>query len=106
VVLPPNRRIDIPVFGTVSPRGYSTETVDAQTHIRWEEVTTRGISVQYYLQRDIPIFGAIAAVSITIGLGGAYYYKRQMEQLRELREEMGLDVEVEEKDDGPPPGMK
>jgi hypothetical protein len=106
VVLPPNRRIDIPVFGTVSPRGYSAETTEGQTHIQWEEVTSRGISVQYYLQRDIPIFGAIAAVSITIGLGGAYYYKRQMEQLRELREEMGLDVEVEEKDDGPPPGMK
>jgi hypothetical protein len=106
VVLPPDRRIDLPVFGTVSPRGYEAETTDGQTHIRWEEVTTRGISVQYYLQRDIPIFGAIAAVSIIIGLSGAYYYKRQMERLRELREEMGLDVEVEERDDGPPPGMK
>jgi hypothetical protein len=106
LVLPPNRRVDLPVFGTVSPRGYQVETVEDRTHIRWDEVTSRGVSVQYYLQRDIPIFGAIAAVSITIGLGGAYYYKRQMEQLRELREEMGLDVEVEERDDGPPPGMK
>ncbi|WP_152041427.1 DUF5803 family protein [Salinigranum salinum] len=106
VVLPPNRRIDIPVFGSVSPRGSSAETIDGQTHIRWEEVTSRGITVQYYLQRDIPIFGAIAAVSIVIGLGGAYYYKRQIDRLRELREEMGLDVEVEEKDDGPPPGMR
>jgi hypothetical protein len=106
VVLPPNRRIDIPVFGTVSPRGYTAETIDSRTHIRWDEVSSRGISVQYYLQRDIPIFGAIAAVSIVIGLGGAFYYKRQIDQLREVREEMGLDVDVEEKDDGPPPGMR
>jgi hypothetical protein len=106
VVLPPNRRVDLPVFGTVSPRGSSREVVDGQTHIRWEEVTSRGITVQYYLQRDIPIFGAIAAVSMIIGFGGAYYYKRQIDQLREMREEMGLDVEVEEKDDGPPPGMR
>jgi hypothetical protein len=106
VVLPPNRRIDLPVFGTVSPRGSSKELVGDQTHIRWEEVTSRGVSVQYYLQRDIPIFGAIAAVSMIIGFGGAYYYKRQIEELREVREEMGLDVDVEEKDDGPPPGMR
>ncbi|AUV81520.1 hypothetical protein C2R22_07515 [Salinigranum rubrum] len=106
VVLPPNRRVDLPVFGTVSPRGSSREVIDGQTHIRWEEVTSRGITVQYYLQRDIPIFGAIAAVSMVIGFGGAYYYKRQIDRLREMREEMGLDVEVEEKDDGPPPGMR
>lgn len=106
VVLPPNRRVDIPVFGSVSPRGSTAETIDGQTHIRWAEVTGRGITVQYYLQRDIPIFGAIAAVSLVIGLGGAFYYKRQIEELRELREEMGLDVDVEEKDDGPPPGMR
>ncbi|WP_136602328.1 DUF5803 family protein [Salinigranum halophilum] len=105
VVLPPDRRVDLPVFGTVSPRGSTAETIDGQTHIRWEEVTSRGVTVQYYLQRDIPIFGAIAAVSLIIGFGGAFYYKRQIEELRELREEMGLDVEVEEKDDGPPPGM-
>jgi hypothetical protein len=106
VVLPPNRRVDFPVFGTVSPRGSTAETVDGQTHIRWEAVTSRGITVQYYLQRDIPIFGGIAAVSLVIGLSGAYYYKRQIEQLRAVREEMGLDVDVEEKDDGPPPGMR
>jgi hypothetical protein len=106
VILPANRRIDLPVFGTVSPRGYTTETVDRRTHIRWEEVTSRGISVQYYLQRDIPIFGAIAGISLVVGLGGAYYYKRQIDRLREVREEMGLDVDVEEKDDGPPPGMR
>lgn len=104
VVLPPDRRVDLPVFGSISPRGYTTETLEDRTHIRWDEVTSSGISVQYYLQRDIPIFGAIAAVSIVIGLSGAYYYKRQIERLRELREEMGLDVEIEERDEGPPPG--
>jgi hypothetical protein len=106
VVLPPDRRVDFPVFGTVSPRGSTTEVVDGRTHIRWAEVTGRGITVQYYLQRDIPIFGGVAAVAIVVGLGGAFYYKRQIDELRELREEMGLDVEVEEKDDGPPPGMR
>ncbi|MEF8908480.1 MAG: DUF5803 family protein, partial [Haloarculaceae archaeon] len=64
--------------------------------------------VRYYLQRDLWIFGGIAVVSVTLGIGGLVYYLRQIRQLEEKREELGLDVDYEDDptDDGPPPGMR
>ncbi|WP_423751432.1 DUF5803 family protein [Salinirarus marinus] len=107
VVLPPNRRVEAFLFGKVSPPGHEVTRSGGQTHIRWENVTADTVSVRYYLQRDLLIFGAIAAVLLVVGLGGAVYYKRAIEALRERREEMGLDVDTEDDDFGrnPPPGM-
>ena len=111
VVLPPDRRVDFPLFGAVSPGGATTEIdSNGQVHIRWNEVTSRSIVVQFYLQRDLTIFGGIVAVLAVIGVGGLFYYRRQIEALQAQREELGLDVEQEDDDDdfgrGPPPGMK
>lgn len=107
VVLPPNRRVDFPVFGSVSPPASRTEVVDGQTHIYWDEVTSDSITVQFYLQRDLTIFGVAVAVLVTVGLGGLLYYRRKIEAIRRQREELGLDVETDddEFDRGPPPGM-
>ena len=108
VVLPADRKIDFPVFGTVRPGGYeATLGEDGRTHIRWNEVTARSIVVQFYLQRDLYIFAAIAAGLAVVGIGGVLYYRRQIDRLKEQRQEMGLDVEVDddEFDSGPPPGM-
>ena len=108
VVLPADRKIDFPVFGTVRPGGYETVVDDAgRTHIRWDEVTARSLVVQFYLQRDLYIFAAIAAGLAVVGVGGVLYYRRQIDRLKEQREEMGLDVETDddEFDRGPPPGM-
>ncbi|MGM0591058.1 MAG: DUF5803 family protein [Halobacteriota archaeon] len=89
-VLPPDRRVDVFPFGSVTPRDYETDTVDGQDHIRWEDVTTDTVVIQYYLQRDLYIFAGIAAVLSVIGLVGLAYYRRQLEALRRRREEMGL----------------
>jgi hypothetical protein len=106
VVLPPDRRIDFPIFGSVNPPNYESTMEDEQVHIRWEQMNAETVSVQYYLQRDLYIFGGILAVLVVIGLGGLLYYRRQIEALRAEREEMGIDVETDDKDDGPPPGMR
>jgi len=109
VVLPPDRRIDFPVFGQVSPRNYDAD-IDEQSrvHIVWAEPVTRDtISVRFYLQRDLYIFGGIAALVGLVGVGGLLYYRRQIDRLREQRREMGVDVEIrDDDDDGPPPGMR
>lgn len=101
VVLPPDRRIDFPVFGSATPRGYETFQRGDRTHVRWDEVTSRSVIVQFYHQRDLYIFGGLAGVLLLVGGGGALYYHRQLEALRNQRREVGLDVED---DDGPPPG--
>lgn len=111
IVLPPNRRIDIPIFGTASPGGYNSE-IDAedQLHLRWTNIdqSTEIISVRFYLQRDIFVFGGVAGFVLLVGVGGLLRYRQQIQQLRTQRTEMGLDVEADdddEFDDGPPPGM-
>jgi hypothetical protein len=112
VVLPPDRRVDFPVFGTVRPPGSETSIDDqSRTHIVWSgdnEVSADSISVQFYLQRDLYIFAGIALLLTLVGGGGVLYYRRQIQQLRERREELGLDVETEDDDldQGPPPGMR
>ncbi|WP_411963100.1 DUF5803 family protein [Haloferax sp. YSMS24] len=93
VVLPPDRRVNFPIFGSVRPNGYETELVDDQLHITWPSVSDGSVVVQFYLQRDLGIFAAIATISILVGGAGILYYRRQIEALRERREELGLDVE-------------
>jgi hypothetical protein len=107
VVLPPNRSIELPVFGTVRPGGYEVSERNGRTHIAWSDVQSRSLSVQYYLERDIYVFGAIAGALTLVAAAGLAYYRRQIEELRERREEVGVDVETEDDDfgDDPPPGM-
>lgn len=107
VVLPPDRRIDFFLFGQVRPN-YTERTIDdsGRTHIRWDDVQTDSILVQFYLQRDLTIFGGIAAALVVVAIAGLFYYKRQIEALEEQRRDMGLNVDVEQDDDGPPPGMR
>ncbi|WP_248897699.1 DUF5803 family protein [Haloplanus halobius] len=106
VVLPPNRRIEVFPFGKVTPSGYEVESAGDQRIIRWDNVEADAISVQFYLQRDLYIFGAAAAVLTVVGIGGVAYYRRRIEALRKQREELGLDVETDDEfDDEPPPGM-
>ncbi|MFB6080068.1 MAG: DUF5803 family protein [Haloferacaceae archaeon] len=105
VVLPAGRRVGFPLFGRVSPPGYETSVVDGHTHIRWDDVTGDAVIVRFYLQRDLAIFAGIVAGLILLGAGGALYYRRRIEALRRQREELGLDVEMEDDDvgdDGPP----
>lgn len=107
VVLPPDRRVDFFLFGSVSPSPTNRTVVDGQTHIRWDDVTADSIVVQFYLQRDLTIFGAATAILFVIGTVGLLYYRRKIEALRRQREELGLDVDTDDDSRrGPPPGMR
>jgi len=107
VVLPPNRRVSVFPFGKVHPGGYEVMEDGDQRIIRWDSVETDTVSVQFYLQRDLLIFGGAAAVLAVVGVVGVFYYKRRIDELREQREELGLDVDTEDDEfsDDPPPGM-
>ena len=105
VWLPEGHRTSNFFFGDVNPNGYEREIVDDREHLYWDEVDST-LSMRYYLSRDIPLFvGLVSAVLLLGGAGIAYYY-REVKRLREQREEMGLDVELDDSDDGPPPGMR
>jgi predicted small lipoprotein YifL len=108
-VLPPGTRIGLPLLSDASPGGWETTVEDNRQTVRWDEVTRGAVSVRFYLQRDILIFGSLFAIVVVGGVIGSIYYIRQIRQLEDQREELGLDVETEDDDignDGPPPGMR
>lgn len=107
VVLPPDRRVEVFPFGKIDPGSYEVGTDGDRRVIRWEAVEADAVSVQFYLQRDLLLFGAAAAILVGVGAGGALYYRRRIEALRRRRKELGLDVDTgdDEFRDDPPPGM-
>jgi hypothetical protein len=106
VVLPPDRRTDVPLFGQVVPEPTEKRSMGNQVVLYWEDLTAPSMLVRYYIQRDILIFGGLAGGLVVVGAVGLLRYRRELKRLREQREEMGLDVETGEDDDGPPPGMR
>lgn len=106
MVLPANTGVRVPLLGSTSPGGASISTVDGRVHVRWESVGGSGVSVRYYLDRDLLIFGGLAVGLVVLGvLGGAYYLLQIRETVRR-REEVGVDVEVGDDDGDPPPGFR
>ena len=107
VRLPPSTRVGVPILSHADPGGYETSVADDRMTLQWDELSEGAISVRYYLQRDLWIFGGIAVISVTLAVGGLVYYLRQIRELEQKREELGLDVDYEDDptDDGPPPGM-
>lgn len=109
VVLPADRRIDFFLFGNVVPGNYNTSIDDQRRqHISWGSVTSNTVLVQFYLERDLYVFGGLLALFGVVAIVGVFYYRRQIEVLRERRREVGPDVDTGDDDfgdDGPPPGM-
>lgn len=108
MVLPDRARVGVPLLAQVRPGGSRTTVDDdGRVHIHWSDVRAPAISVRYYLQRDLLLFGALAGGMAVAGVIGAAYYLLQIRETVRKREEVGLDVEVPDDDgDGPPPGMR
>lgn len=106
VTTPEGHRTSNFLFGSVNPSGYEREIVDNQERLRWEHVDST-ISLRYYLTRDITLFAGLVGGVIALGAVGIVYYYRQVKQLREQREELGLNISIDDdSNDGPPPGFK
>lgn len=108
MVLPDRARVGVPLLAQVRPGGSQTTVDDdGRVHVHWSDVRAPAISVRYYLQRDLLLFGALAGGMAIAGVIGAGYYLLQIRETIRKREEVGLDVEVPDDDsDGPPPGMR
>jgi hypothetical protein len=108
VVLPPNTDVGIPILSHVTPGGYERERIDGQIHLSWDDLDSDRLVVEYYLDRDLLIFGGIFGILLLVAIGGSAYYWRQIRELTRRREEYGLDVDEDDdpRDQGPPPGMK
>ena len=98
VTLPDGFSTDIPIVGHVSPRSHEVEQVDGRTRITWESVTGGSIVVQSYRERDVFVFGVILVVAVVVGAVGTVHFRRQLEELRQQRLDMGLGVYEEDED--------
>lgn len=104
--LPANARVTIPLLSQVSPDGYDTAVRDDRVVLRWSD-PGGGLSVRYYLVRDLYLFGGLTLVGAALAVGGAAYYLLGIRRAKRRRDEVGLDVEYDDEfDDGPPPGMR
>jgi len=87
VVLPEGRNVDLPIVGQVRPGPDAmVETADGRIELRWEQLEARPISVRYYQDRDLVLFGGVIAVAAAVLVGGLVYFRREVLQLRRRRE--------------------
>ncbi|WP_435195554.1 DUF5803 family protein [Natronomonas sp. EA1] len=105
VTLPPSARVNYPLLSRVTPDPSSSTLADDRVTLQWDSVTTNVLIVRWYLERDLLLFGGIVLVFGTAGVAGALYYYREISRTVAKREEVGVDVEIEDDDRGPPPGM-
>lgn len=106
ITIPKGMRVKYEPLARVSPSGYTTErTTDGRVRITWENVDSNAVAVRYYLERDLYIFIAGAAVLVLVAAGGALYYLRQIRELERRRKEAGPDVDTGSVDDDGPPGF-
>ena len=95
VVLSGGMRVAVPVFGAVSPGGYEKTVVGNRVHLRWESVPGDSVNAEFYLQRDLYIFGGIVGALVVLALLGVVYFRLQIRRLERNREQAGLDLERE-----------
>ncbi|WP_135827049.1 DUF5803 family protein [Halorussus ruber] len=107
VVLPAGMRVGNPVLSQVRPNADDKTQIDGRVHLKWADVTADSVVVRYYLARDLKIFAGVIGAGLLVALLGLGYFRLQIRQLEQKREEMGLNVDTDgdEFDQGPPPGM-
>jgi hypothetical protein len=107
IALPPETDTSIPLLSRVRPPNDDREVVGDRVHLQWEEVETSILTVRWYLDRDLWLFGGLASIAGVVGVVGAVFYYRQITRARRRRDQEGIDIDHEDDDqDGPPPGLR
>lgn len=96
VILPPGMRVSLPVVGGVSPGGYRRSVEGNRVHLRWSSVSGDAIRIDYYLERDVLLFGGLIAALVVVAAIGVAYYRSLIGRLEDQRERAGLDVDEDE----------
>jgi hypothetical protein len=106
IALPPDTDAAIPILSRTRPSNDDRREVGNRVHLQWESVETPVITVRWYLDRDLWLFGGLAGIAGVIGIIGAVYYYRQIKNAEKRRKQEGFEIGESERDnDGPPPGM-
>jgi len=106
LALPPDTDAALPLLSQVRPPNDGRHVADSRVHLTWQELDTSVMIVRWYLDRDLWLFGGLAAVGLLMGLLGAGYYYLQVKRAKRRRTAEGIDVDYDDDDRrDPPPGM-
>ena len=105
VALPPGRDASVPLLSRTRPSNDDRLVAGDRVRLQWESVETSVLTVRWYLDRDLWLFGGLAGIAGIAGIAGVFYYYRRIKRAEKRRSEEGLEVDTGEGDDGPPPGM-
>ncbi|MFB6186243.1 MAG: DUF5803 family protein, partial [Halobacteriaceae archaeon] len=94
VILPKDMRIQEFILGSIQPSGYSKKIINDRVHLRWQSLRSGEIALEYYLQRDLYIFGGIVVFGIIAAIGGTIYFWYRIKQLKQNRKQSGIDIET------------
>ena len=95
VILPPRTDVQYPLLGRVMPGGYDRTVEDGRVHLRWDELTDDRLVVQFYLVRDLWVFGGLVLLGTLLATVGLTYFWMQLRGIKERREI--VDVENQER---------
>ena len=107
VTIPEDHRVDNRILGTVRPGGSEQTVEDTHVTVRWNELSSGTVRIEYYLARDVYLFLGLLGAAALAGGGGIAYVYREMIQLRKRRSELGLDLDDGDDEGGwRPPGFR
>ena len=92
LVLPASARVRYWLLGRVVPAADErTLGDDGRVHLRWDEVPRDSLVVEYYLERDLLIFGSLLGLGLVALAAVLGYFYLQLRALREQRREVAWD---------------
>lgn len=95
VTLPPGDEVGFPIIGGAKPGGYDVDRSGERITLVWSNPDSNIISVDYYQERNLYIFGGVLGVAAVIAGAGLLYFRAQLRSLAARRGEMSPQDERE-----------
>ncbi len=89
VTLPAGAEVGAPIISRVTPGGYEVDRTGDRLTLRWTNPDSHLITVDYYQERNLYIFGGILGLTGLIAGAGLLYFRAQIRALAARRGEVG-----------------
>lgn len=88
VTLPPGAEVGFPIIGSATPGGYEIDRSGERITLTWSNPDSHIITIDYYHERNLYIFGGLLGVAGVIAGAGLVYFRAQLRSLAARRGEM------------------
>ncbi len=99
VTLPPGAEIGFPIIGGATPRGYTVERGADRLTVTWENPDSQLVTVDYYQERNLYLFGFLIAGALLVAAGGFLYFRSQLRVLAARRGDLGPETSPNRSED-------